>query len=116
MADSRNFKLLISSKRRSLWEHISIYLFPYVRDLFLKLFQLVLQCGSGPPSLFSFGTRAGQFLSLKINYMAGFDQPTFRLPNAPFKLCPGNLHIGQFLASCVKLCSQLGNRSLSISH
>jgi hypothetical protein len=81
----------------------------------LKLLQLILQCGSGPPHLFSLGTSAGQFFPLELNYMASFSQPTFRLPNAPFKLRPGNLHIGQFLASCVDLCSQLGNRALGIS-
>ena len=35
--------------------------------------------------------------------MASFSQPTFRFPNMPFKLSPGDLHISQFLAPMATL-------------
>jgi hypothetical protein len=80
----------------------------------LELLQLALKGGAGPPGTISLSTRTRQLFSLKINDMAGFSQPTFRLSNAALKLSPSNLRIGEFLAPCFNLHSQIDKGPLGI--
>jgi hypothetical protein len=58
----------------------------------------------------------GEFFPLQLDHLPCFDDPSFRLPDPPFKLRSSDLSFCQFLAPHLNVSPQLCHRPLSISH